>query len=68
MRSPCEMIQRMRYWFYPQSKIIDEKTEIIDQNIVELRRQKEITKQMISNVNQPDVLRSLVISMSNPNG
>ena len=63
--SPTNMVFRaIRYFLFPKSKIVDEKTVEIEHDLEELRAQKARTSEMIRKINQPDVLRSLVISMS----
>lgn len=57
-------VKAMRYFFFPASKQIDDRTELIDQNIRHIKQQKEQVAEMTKNVDQPDVLRSLVLSMS----
>lgn len=58
------VLKAMRYFLFPKSKIVDAQTEEIEHNLAELRLQKERTSEMIRKINQPDILRSLVISMN----
>lgn len=63
--SPASRIlTRMRYFLFPRSKIVEEQTKEIEQSLVELRKQKALTAAMVRKITQPDVLRSLVISMN----
>lgn len=55
----------VRYFFFPASQYISDKTEEIDHRLKAIKAQKEITSKMIDQVNQPDLLRTLVISMQN---
>lgn len=58
----------IRFMLFPQSKIIEERTRKVDQELEELRCVKKATSDEMSKVTQPDVLRSLVISMNRAAG
>lgn len=62
--SPKELIRAIRFMIFPMSKLIEERTQEIDQKMEELRSAKRATSAEVSKVTQPDVLRSLVISMN----
>lgn len=53
----------IRYWLYPKSKLIDERTMQIDQHRQAFKHTKAIADQIVANTNRPDVLRNLVIAM-----
>lgn len=55
--------EKLRYWIFPESRAIKERTEQIVQQKSELKRLKNATKAIVQNANQPDVLRNLVIAM-----
>ena len=55
---------KVRYFLFPESRVIDEKTVKVDQEIQKFKRQKDLTKEIVRSANQPDVLRNLVIAMS----
>jgi len=57
-------VKAMRYWLFPQSRVIDERTERYDQERQALKQQKEQTDRLVKNATQADVLRNLVINMS----
>ena len=64
MCSPFWTICReIRFMIFPMSKIIDERSIELCQKLEELKVVKEETSLEVSKVNQPDMLRSLVISM-----
>lgn len=54
----------IRFTIFPMSKIIEERTKEIDQKMAELRSANQATSEEVNKVTQPDVLRSLVISMN----
>ena len=56
--------QKIRYWLFPESKRIDDRTRKIDQEREVLRLQKAQTDEIIKHANQADVLRHMVINMS----
>lgn len=56
--------KKIRFMIFPESKVIEERTLQIDQGLEELRCAKKATSYEVSKVTQPDVLRSLVISMN----
>lgn len=59
-----QAIKAMRYFLFPASKRIDDRTEEIDRSLTALKESKAQVVEMTRNVNQPDVLRSLVLSMN----
>lgn len=56
--------RKIRFMIFPMSKVIEERTQKIEQDLKELRSVKQSTSAEVSKVTQPDVLRSLVISMN----
>ena len=61
----CKLKQDIRYWLFPKSKLIDERTLEIDQHREAFKKTKAITDQIVANTNRPDVLRNIVIAMQN---
>jgi hypothetical protein len=57
-------VQRIRYWLFPESKRIDDRTRKIDRERQVLKRQKAQTDEIIKHANQADVLRHMVINMT----
>lgn len=53
----------MRYWFFPESRLVDEATTELGRYDEERAKILEETKDIVSKANQPDVLRNLVIAM-----
>lgn len=49
---------------FPQSRIIDERTENLDRERALTKQQKAQTDKIVKNATQADVLRNLVINMS----
>jgi hypothetical protein len=56
--------QAIRYFLFPDSRRIDERTKEIDRQMKGFKQQKEQTHEIVKHANQPDILRNLVISMT----
>jgi hypothetical protein len=54
----------LRFMIFPKSKEIELRTKKLEQALEELRKSRQETSQAVKSVTQPDVLRSLVISMN----
>lgn len=64
--SPVKAAQNaIRFFFFPASRYISEKTIEIDQKLESIRKQHQVTTHLVEQVNQPDILRTLVTSMQN---
>lgn len=59
----CQIMQNIRYFLFPRSRIIDERTKQLDEEREIFLRQKAHTDQIVLNTNRPDVLRNIVIAM-----
>jgi hypothetical protein len=58
------LLARVKEWLTKEPIAEDEKTQEISQAIEELRGLNHQTKNVLDRVKQPDILRSLVISMN----
>jgi len=58
------MVKEVRYWLFPEARLIDERTKQLDATRQELRTRKAQTDHIIKNANRPDVLRNLVSRMT----
>lgn len=65
--SPTKALTRaIRFMLFPRSKVIEEKNIELGDRLDRLKNLREQTTREVSKIDQPDILRSLVISMSNP--
>lgn len=61
----CRRLRRsVRYFLFPESQLVDERTAEIDQQRRVIRHNVGETKKIVSNANQPDTLRNLVAAMT----
>lgn len=58
------LISRAKEWLTKEPTAEDEKTKEISQALEELRDLNDSTRHVLDRVRQPDILRSLVISMN----
>lgn len=65
MPSTRTALDAVRYFLYPASRYISDKTEEIDHRLKKIREQRAVTSRMVQDIDSPDLLRSLVISMQN---
>ncbi len=59
-----QLFARIKEWMTKEPVAESEKTKEIDQALQELRGLNNKTKDVLDRVRQPDILRSLVISMN----
>lgn len=56
--------QAIRYFLFPDSRLIDEASEEIDRQRDTFRKESKKTSEIVRSANQPDILRNLVIAMT----
>jgi len=64
MRDGRQLVQAVRYFFFPDSRLLDERTMQLDMQREYLKQQKAQTDEIVRSANRPDVLRNLVIAMT----
>jgi hypothetical protein len=65
MCNPCRKLrQALRYWIFPESKLVDERTEELDQQWFKIKEKVSQTNSVIRDANQVDALRNLMRAMT----
>lgn len=65
MLNMCREIKRaIRYWFFPESRIVDQGTFEIGRLREQMKSKVRQTETIVKRANQPDTLRNLMIAMT----
>lgn len=63
-----DAMQEVRYFLFPKAREIDERLKALDVARTLFKGQKAQTDEIVRHANRPDILRNLVIAMTEDKG